>query len=96
MWPNQKGKKMDGMPEAFESLDMAIANVSKSIKNGSSSYSEYIGPEIDDNIERLEKLIVIRAAMSQLYATPETETSEPDENSEPETDPLHDPEASVG
>lgn len=61
----------------------------KAIKENTPAYGADVDGNIDFNIERLEKLIVIRAALMQIHAPSDTETSEPDENSDAQTDPIH-------
>ena len=68
------------MREAHDSIDAAIKDLASSIRRNTNTYTDYPTAIIDENIERMEKLIVIRAALRQLYEVPETKDSEPDEN----------------
>ena len=88
---NQKASKMDNV--AMVKIDEAIVKMGKMIERNVDSYGAEADSRVDENISRMEKLLVIRAALSQLYAVPDTKGSEPDENFEAGINPdlLTDP-----
>lgn len=69
--------------EMIENVDESIKNMTKTIKLNTPSYGENVNGELDRNLDRLEKLIVIRSALRQLYELPEEESSEEPENFDP-------------